>query len=389
MNPSDGLVNTRLRAFGTSIFAEVSAAAAAHGAINLGQGFPDEDGPEPVRRAAAEAAIDGPNQYAPLAGLPALRRAVAAWLERTQGVEVDPDQEVTVVTGATGGIADAMLGLLEPGDGVILIEPWYDSYPASVAMAGGRCRYAMPAAPDYRIDRAVLESAIDDGCRVLVVNSPHNPTGRVLDETEWDAIESFVIDHDLVLVSDEVYEALTYDAPHRSPLGRPRLRDRTIVVSSIGKSFSLTGWKIGWTVAVPALTEAVRAAHQFTIFSVATPLQIGAAAALEMPDETFAELRRSHRERRDMLVEGLDAAGLHPIVPQGTYFVLADVARIGVTDDRAFCDRLLREVGVAAIPTSAFHHDGRSGPIRFAFCKRPEVLAEAISRLAGAGRLAP
>ncbi len=387
MTAPSSRVNERLRTFGTSIFAEVSAASAKHGAINLGQGFPDEDGPEPVRRAAATAALNGPNQYAPLAGLPVLRRSVAAWFERTQTTSVDPDAEVTIVTGATGGIADAMLGLLEPGDGVILIEPWYDSYPAAVAMAGGRCRFATPQAPGYRIDRAVLEAAVDEGCRVLIVNSPHNPTGRVFDETEWDAIESFVVDHDLVLVSDEVYEALTYDVPHRSPLRRPRLRDRTIVVSSIGKSFSLTGWKIGWTIAAPALTEAVRASHQFTIFSVASPLQVGAAVALEMPDRTFDALRRSHRERRDLLVEGLEAAGLHPIVPEGTYFVLADVGRLGVTDDRAFCDRLLREVGVAAIPTSAFHHDGRSGPIRFAFCKRREVLQEAIGRLAGAGRL--
>jgi N-succinyldiaminopimelate aminotransferase len=190
-------------------------------------------------------------------------------------------------------------------------------------------------------------------------------------------------------VSDEVYEALTYDTPHRSPLRRTRLRDRTIVVSSIGKSFSLTGWKIGWTIASPALTEAVRASHQFTIFSVATPLQVGAAVALEMPEATFESLRRDHRERRDLLVDGLDAAGLHPIVPEGTYFVLADIGRLGITDDRAFCDRLLREIGVAAIPTSAFHHDRRSGPVRFAFCKRRDVLAEAIERLAGVQRLLP
>lgn len=382
-------IGTRLRPFGTSIFAEVSAAAARHGAINLGQGFPDEDGPEIVRRAAAEAVIDGPNQYAPLAGLPVLRHAVASWVQRTQGEAIDPDHEVTVVTGATGGIADAMLGLLEPGDGVILIEPWYDSYPAAVAMAGGRCRFATPAAPRYRLDRTVLEAAVDDGCRVLVVNSPHNPTGRVLDDAEWDAIESFVLEHDLILISDEVYESLTYGTPHRSPLTRPGLRDRTIVVSSIGKSFSLTGWKVGWTIAAPALTDAIRAAHQFTIFSVATPLQIGAATALGLPEASFKTFRDSHRERRDLLVDGLEAAGLHPIVPQGTYFVLADVGRCGVIDDRAFCDRLLEEVGVAAIPTSAFHHDGRSGPIRFAFCKRREVLEEAITRLAGAARLLP
>lgn len=382
-------MNARLAGFGTSIFAEVSAAAARHGAINLGQGFPDEDGPEPVRQAAAGAVIDGPNQYAPLAGLPVLRRAVADWMRRTQRVEIDPDREVTVVAGATGGLADAMLGLLEPGDGVVLVEPWYDAYPAAVAMAGGICRYATPAAPDYRIDRVVLEAAIDDRTRVLIVNSPHNPTGRVLDESEWAAIESVCLAHDLVLVSDEVYEALVYDRPHVSPLSRPNLRARTIVVSSIGKSFSLTGWKVGWTIAAPPLTEAVRAAHQFTIFSVATPLQVGAATALSLPDEVFDHLRTDHRDRRDLLITGLRDAGLHPIVPEGTYFVLCDVARAGVTDDRDFCDRLLREIGVAAIPTSAFHHDGRSGPIRFAFCKRRSVLEDAIQRLAAVGRILP
>lgn len=384
-----GRVGRRLRPFGTSIFSVVSAAAARHGAINLGQGFPDEDGPSPVRESAARATIDGPNQYAPLAGLPVLRRAVADWMRRTQQVDVDPDHEVTVVAGATGGLADAMLGLLEPGDGVVLVEPWYDAYPAAVAMAGGTCRFATPAPPAYRLDRGVLEAAIDDRTRVLVVNSPHNPTGRVFDEAEWDAIEATVLAHDLVLVSDEVYEALTYDRPHVSPLTRPRLRDRTIVVSSVGKSFSLTGWKVGWTVASPPLTEAVRAAHQFTIFSVATPLQVGAATALGLPDAVFDRLRADHLERRDLLVAGLREAGLHPIEPEGTYFVLADVARAGVEDDRGFCDRLLREIGVAAIPTSAFHHDGRSGPVRFAFCKQREVLEAALDRLAGVGRILP
>lgn len=379
--------NRRLRPFGTSIFSEVSAAAAAHGAINLGQGFPDEDGPEEIRQAAARAVLDGPNQYAPLAGLPRLRTAIAEWVQRTQQLEIDPDTEVTVVAGATGGMSDAMLGLLEPGDGVVLVEPWYDAYPAAVAMAGGRCLYATPTSPDYRIDRAVLDAAIDEGTRVLVINSPHNPTGRVLDEDEWDAVESAVVEHDLVLVSDEVYEALVFARPHRSPITRPRLRDRTIVISSIGKSFSSTGWKVGWTIASPGLTEAVRAAHQFTIFSVATPLQVGAAAALRLPDAYFDHLRQDHLERRDLLVRGLREAGLHPIEPEGTYFVLADVARAGVEDDRTFCDRLLREIGVAAIPTSAFHHDGRSGPVRFAFCKRREVIESAMDRLSTVAKI--
>ena len=373
--------SSRLEPFGISIFTVMSAMARRHEAVNLGQGFPDFDGPESIRRAAAEAVMNGPNQYAPLAGLPVLRQAIVEWVDRRQGIQVDADREVTVVAGATGGLSDAMLGVLEPGDEVVLVEPWYDAYPAAVVMAGGTPRFAVPEAPAYRIDREVLERAITSSTRVLVINSPHNPTGRVLDETEWNAIESVVLAHDLILVSDEVYETLVFRGAHRSPLARPALRDRTIVISSIGKTFSLTGWKVGWTIASPELTAAIRAAHQFTIFSVATPLQVGAAAALRLSDDYFEELVSDYRRRRDLLVDGLEAAGLRPVVPEGSYFVLADVGALGVDDDFEFCERLIREIGVAAIPTSPFHHDRRSGPVRFAFCKEDEVLARGIERL--------
>ena len=380
---------TRLREFGTSIFTVVSALSNRHEAVNLGQGFPDFDGPEPIRRAAAEAVLTGPNQYAPLSGTGRLRHAVADWMARTQSVEVDADQEVTVTAGATGGLSAVMLGILEPGDEVVLVEPWYDAYPAAVVMAGGRPAYATPEAPDYRIDSRTIEAAISPATRAIVVNSPHNPTGRVLDESEWDVIERVVVEHDLVLVSDEVYESLVFDGRHRSPITRPALRDRCIVVSSIGKTFSLTGWKVGWTVASPALTEAVRASHQFTIFSVATPLQVGAETALRLPDSYFEEFVESYRVRRDLLLDGLAAAGLRPSTPQGTYFALADVEALGVDDDLAFCERLIREVGVAAIPTSPFHHDRRSGPIRFAFCKNEDVIRKALDRLQGVGSILP
>ncbi|MBC03293.1 MAG: aminotransferase [Phycisphaerae bacterium] len=380
---------SRLREFGTSIFTVVSALSNRHGAVNLGQGFPDFDGPEPIRRAAAEAVMSGPNQYAPLAGTGRLRHAIADWMSRSRSVDVDAEREVTVTAGATGGLSAVMLGLLEPGDEVVLVEPWYDAYPAAVVMAGGRPTYAAPEAPGYRIDAATLEAAVTPATRALVINSPHNPTGRVLDEAEWDAIERVVLEHDLVLVSDEVYESLVYEGSHRSPIGRPALRDRCIVVSSIGKTFSLTGWKVGWTVAAPALTEAVRASHQFTIFSVATPLQVGAEAALGMPDAYFEEFVDSYRVRRDLLVDGLAAAGLRPSTPQGTYFALADVSSLGVDDDLAFCERMIRELGVAAIPTSPFHHDRRSGPIRFAFCKSEDVIRTALDRLQNVGSILP
>ena len=381
--------SSRLESFGTSIFTTMSALARRHDAVNLGQGFPDFDGPEPVRRAAADAVMNGPNQYAPLAGLPVLRAAIVEWFRRRQGIEVDGDREVTVVAGATGGLSDAMLGLLEPGDEVVLVEPWYDAYPAAVVMAGGTPRFAIPESPAYRIERAVLERAITPSTRVLVINSPHNPTGRVLDETEWRIIEEVVLEHDLILVSDEVYETLVFDGVHRSPLGRPALRDRTIVISSIGKTFSLTGWKVGWTIASPDLTRAIQASHQFTIFSVATPLQVGAATALRLPDAYFDELMSDYRRRRDLMVAGLDDVGLRPVVPEGAYFVLADVGSLGVEDDLEFCRRLVREIGVAAIPTSPFHDDRRSGPIRFAFCKEDEVLDRGIERLRRVGSILP
>ncbi len=386
--PERGL-GTRLRPYGSSIFSEMSALSARHDAINLGQGFPDFDGPEEVRAAASAAVLDGPNQYAPLAGISSLRGAIAAWYQRWYGVAVDADLEVTVTNGCTGAIGDAMLGVLEPGDEVLLIEPWYDSYPASVVMAGGVCRYAKPASPGYRIDREVLEAGVTAKTRMLVVNSPHNPTGRVYSEAEWDVIEAFCVEHDLVLFSDEVYETLVFDGAHRSALSRPGLRPRTIVASSVGKTFSLTGWKIGWTVAPPRLTEAVRGAHQFTSFCVATPLQVGTTAALELPDSYFEGFLSGYRSRRDQLVDGLRSIGLEPIVPEGTYFTLVDLTSLGVDDDRAFCERLVRELGVAAIPTSAFHEDHRSGPIRFAFCKQPEVLDQAIERLSRVGELLP
>ena len=379
----------RLREFGTSIFTVISALANRHDAINLGQGFPDFDGPEAVRRVAAEAVMAGPNQYAPLSGTGRLRHAIAEWMARTQSVEVDADQEVTVTAGATGGLSAVMLGLLEPGDEVVLVEPWYDAYPAAVVMAGGRPAYAMPEAPDYRIDAGTLAAAITPDTRAILINSPHNPTGRVLDESEWEIIERVVLEHDLVLVSDEVYETLVFDGRHRSPIARPALRDRCIVVSSIGKTFSLTGWKVGWTVASPSWSEAVRASHQFTIFSVATPLQLGAEAALRLPDGYFEEFVDSYRSRRDLLVDGLAAAGLRPSVPEGTYFALADVSGLGVRDDLAFCERLVRDIGVAAIPTSPFHHDRRSGPIRFAFCKNEDVIRRALDRLQGVGSILP
>jgi aspartate/methionine/tyrosine aminotransferase len=387
MGQRNDAVALRLRRFGTSIFAEMTALATARGAINLGQGYPDFDGPSFVLDAAAAAVKRGPNQYAPMAGLPGFRQAIARRFERVQGIPTDWEHEITVTAGCTGAISAAMLGLLEPGDEVILFEPWYDSYPASVEMAGGTPKYVTLEAPRFRITANSLARAITQKTRVIVVNTPHNPTGRVFDDDEIDVIEAAAVAHDLIVLSDEVYEALWFDRQHRSLLSRPALRDRTIVASSLGKTFSLTGWKIGWTIAPPHLTAAVRAAHQFMIFSVATPLQEAAAAAMNAPpsyDETF---RAEYRLKRDLLVEGLVTAGFEVMPPEGTYFVIVDHRPFGFEDDRAFCTHLIDAVGVAAIPVSAFHHDGGGRDlVRFAFCKSEEVLKEAIDRLGRLGR---
>ena len=356
-------------------------------AINLGQGYPDFNGPEFVLNAAANAVRKGPNQYSPMPGLPVMREAVARRFELDHGVTVDPLNEVTVTPGCTGAIAAAMLGILEPGDEVVLLEPWYDSYPATIEMAGATCRYVALESPDFRIVKSRLEAAITSKTRMIVVNTPHNPTGRILDEEEITTIENLANAHDLIIFSDEVYEHLYFEAPHQSLMRRKGLRDRTIVASSIGKTFSLTGWKIGWTIAPPHLTAAVRAAHQFMIFSVATPLQVASAEALNAPRSYFQEFRDAYRRKRELMVTGLASAGLDVIVPEGTYFALIDHTSYGLPDDRAFCQHLIEEAGVAAIPVSAFHHDGHEpggggrNLVRFAFCKTEAVLTQAINQL--------
>jgi len=380
-------VTTRLRRFGTSIFTEMTALAHQHNAINLGQGYPDFNGPEFVLAAAADAVRNGPNQYSPMPGMPVLREAVARRFELDHGVDIDPDEEVTITPGTTGAIAATMLGILEEGDEVVLFEPWYDSYPATIELTGATCRYVRLESPDFAIDRERLEAVITPRTRMLVVNTPHNPTGRVLSSAEIDIIEDLATRHDLIVFSDEVYEHLYFDTPHESLMRREGLRSRTIVASSIGKTFSLTGWKIGWTIAAPELTMGVRASHQFLIFSVATPLQVAAAAALNAPQSYFESFRDEYSRKRDILVDGLAASGLEVIPPEGTYFALIDHTAHGLPDDRAFCRYLLEEAGVAAIPVSAFHHDGDvpggggRNLVRFAFCKTEAVLEEAISRL--------
>jgi len=374
----------RWAGFGQTVFTEITELARTHGAINLGQGFPDFDGPDFIKDAAATAMRRGDNQYARMFGVAELNRAIAARFTADTGHAVDPDTQVTVTSGCTEALAATFLGLVNPGDEVVLIEPFYDSYPACVTLAGATARFVTLRPPRFRLDPADLAAAVGPRTRAIVVNTPHNPTGRVLDDEELGAVAAAAAEHDAIVISDEVYERLVYDGAHRSIATLPGMWERTVTLSSLGKSFSVTGWKIGWAIAPEPLTAGVRSAHQFLTFATATPLQHGAAAALAAPQSYYDELLATYRRKRDLLAEGLDAVGLDVFVPEGTYFILADHRPFGFPDDVAFARHLTTEVGVAAIPPSAFYHRRQDGAdlIRFAFCKGDDTLRAAVERLA-------
>ncbi len=373
----------RLQPFGQTVFSEMTQLALEHEAINLGQGFPNFDGPEWVKDAAAEAMRRGQNQYARSSGVPALNRAIAARFAGDSGIATDPDREVTVTSGCTEALAATFLGLIEPGDEVVLIEPFYDAYPVDATLAGAVVKTVVLRPPAFRLDDTDIVNVVSDATRAIVVNTPHNPTGRVFDDAEQELLAGLCLRHDVVAICDEVYEHMVYEGRHRSLATLDGMWERTITLSSLGKTFSFTGWKIGWAIAPPPLTAAVRAAHQFLTFATATPLQHAAATALAAPDEYFVELVAAYRARRDVLVDGLRAANLDVFTPQGTYFVLASHAELGLGDDVAFARYLTTEVGVAAIPPSAFYTDAADGAslIRFAFCKDEATLEAAVDRL--------
>lgn len=376
----------RLAPFGTTIFAEMTALAQRHDAINLGQGFPDFDGPDLIKRAAAEAVAAGHNQYAPLPGVPALREAIAADWRSKAGAGVDPDACVTVTAGCTEAICATLLGLINPGDEVVCFEPFYDSYPAALAMAGATPRWVTLHAPDFTFDEDELRAAFGPRTRAILVNTPHNPTGRVLSRDELSVIADLCAQHGAIAITDEVYDRITFDAEHIPLATLPGMAERTVTLNSLGKTFSLTGWKIGWAIAPPELTRGVRAAHQFLTFAVATPLQHAAAAALGLPDAYFETLRNDYRARRDLLCAALRDLGLDVAPPQGTYFVMADHTPLGLApDDVGFCKALVERAKVAAIPPSFFYAESGKAEgrrlVRLAFCKRLETLQEACQRL--------
>ncbi len=375
----------RLAAYGTTVFAEMSALALARGAINLGQGFPDEDGPKAVLEAAVDAIRRGANQYPPGRGVPELLRSIAAHEERWWSQRYDADSEILVTAGATEAIAAAMLGLCQPGDEVVTFEPYYDSYAATIELAGARRRVVRLRAPDWSFDEGELRAAVTPATRLVLLNSPHNPTGKVFSREELEVVARLCVEHDLIAVTDEVYEHLVFDGDHIPLASLSGMRERTVKISSAGKTFSVTGWKIGWLLGPAALVDAVRSVKQFLTYASGTPLQYAVAIGLELDDDYFVSAAEALRARRDRFCDGLGRLGWDVSRPQATYFATVDIGQFGAEDGWAFCRSLVADPAVAAIPTEVFFDDALAGRtrIRFAFCKRPEIIDEALRRLAG------
>ena len=380
----------RLDGIPPTIFTTMSALAVRTGAVNLGQGFPDADGPKSVLDAADRAMREGRNQYAPGPGVPVLREAIARHQERHYGLAVDPDREVVVTTGCTEGIAAALLGLVDPGDEVIVLEPYYDSYVAMIQMAGAVRRPVTLRAPDFRLGADELRAAVGPGTRFVLLNSPHNPTGTVLTRDELQVVADVALEHDLIVITDEVYEHLTFaddgKAHEHVPIATlPGMWERTLSLSSAGKSYSVTGWKVGWATGPTELVSALLSAKQWLTFTSGAPLQPAIAVALDEEAEWPRALARDLQSRRDLLWDGLTSLGLDVRRPEGTYFALSDISSLGWKDAMEFCLALPERAGVVAIPTQPFHDsDAGDQLVRWAFCKEASVIEEALSRLSGA-----
>ena len=375
---SDGTVRS-------SVFTEMTALATRSGAINLGQGAPDEDGPPALLDVARRAIADGANQYPPGLGMPVLREAIAAHQARFRGRHVDPEREVLVTFGATEALAATLLALLEPGDEVVVFEPYYDSYAAIVALAGARLVPVPLEWPTWTVDPDRLRRAVSDRTRVVLVNDPHNPTGSVLDAATKQLVVELATRHDALIVTDEVYEHLRFDGAHVPIATLPGASERTVTISSAGKTFSVTGWKVGWLIAPPALVTAIHAVKQFLTFAGGGPFQVAVAEGLGLPDDYFAGIAATLGAKRDLLVAGLREAGFEVAIPAGSYFAIADARPLGGHDASALVRMLAEEVGVVGIPVSAFATGPERYPglVRFAFCKRRAVIEDAVDRLRG------
>jgi N-succinyldiaminopimelate aminotransferase len=378
----------RVAGFGTTIFAEMTALAEAHNAVNLGQGFPDFAAPDFLKE-AAKAAIDADlNQYAPSIGRFRLRQAIAQKMVEQYGYTADPHKEILITHGATEALFATILGLVNPGDEVIIFEPFYDAYVPAVQLAGGVPRFYTLRPPDWAIDPDKLAALFNARTRLIILNTPHNPTGKVYSQEELALIAGLCQRHDVLAMTDEVYEHIIFDGrSHHLLATLPGMAERTVTISSLGKTFSVTGWKVGWVVARPNLVQAAYRMHQYMTFAIVNPMQEAAAVALETAatNNYYRDLASSYQKRRDMLVNILQTAGLTPIIPQGGYFIMVDISELGFADDVAFCHTLTKEVGVAAIPPSAFYHNPADGAglARFAFCKSEALLQKASERLSG------
>jgi len=395
--PTKSWVADRFVPFGSSIFSEMTRLANQHNAVNLSQGFPDFDGPAQAKAAAIAAIEAGHSQYARMIGVPVLNAAIAQRWKSEGHPEINPETQITVTTGCSEGIMNSLMGLLNPGDEVIVFEPYFDFYTAGAAMAGATCRFVTLHPPrdgaarglagpgEFWFDPQTLERAFTPRTKAIIVNTPHNPTGKVFSSAELEFITGLCLRHNVVAISDEVYDQLVFDGPHRhiSIASLPGMADLSITLNSLGKTFSLTGWKIGWAIACPALTAAVRACHQFVTFSSATPLQHGAAAVIADPAPYAAQMRLLFAANRDRLAQALSAQGLTVFPSYSTYFLMADHSSLGFGDDRAFVTHLIEKVGVAAIPPSVFYHNQELGRplVRFAFCKKASTIDLAIERL--------
>jgi N-succinyldiaminopimelate aminotransferase len=379
-------LNARLQGYTSTIFSEMSALAITTGSINLGQGFPDVDGPDAIKKAAIRAIEAGHNQYPPLQGIPELRSAIAWHQKRFYGLEYVPDSEILVTAGATEAIAACMLSLCEVGDEVVMFEPYYDSYAACTAMAGAQRRLVQLQAPDWTFDPEALEGAITDRTRLILLNTPHNPTGKVFSSSELEVIAEVCIRHDLIAVTDEVYEHLVYESPHVPLATFPEMRERTVTISSAAKTFSVTGWKVGWVCARPEFVAAVRTAKQFLTYVNAAPFQYAIAEGLNESDDYLVEAARVLRQKRDLLAAGLEGAGFRVFPSHGTFFITTDITPLSEEDGYAFCLALPERCGLVAIPSSVFYDDKDAGRnlVRWMFSKRRELLEDAVARL---GRL--